>query len=93
MHLLLTESHQLAVVHAHFAGIVREKVGDVLIQGESGAQILVDPELMEHFLTCLTQVRGQSQHHTLIQTFQQPQTRFLLVVRNRESGLPYHCDL
>lgn len=70
---------------AHFAGIVREKVGDVLIQGESGAQILVDPELMEHFLTSLTQVRGQSQHHTLIQTFHLPQTRFLLVVRNLAS--------
>ncbi|MEW5304017.1 MAG: hypothetical protein WDW36_006655 [Sanguina aurantia] len=38
-------------------GIVRDKVGDVLIQGESGAQILVDPGLMEHFLTSLTQVR------------------------------------
>ncbi len=39
------------------AGVVREKVGDILVQGESGAQILVDPELAEHFETSLVQVR------------------------------------
>uniref|UniRef100_A0A7S0RQE4 RNA-binding S4 domain-containing protein n=1 Tax=Chlamydomonas leiostraca TaxID=1034604 RepID=A0A7S0RQE4_9CHLO len=38
-------------------GVVREKVGDILVQGEAGAQILVDPELAEHFETSLTQVR------------------------------------
>ncbi|KAG2451467.1 hypothetical protein HYH02_004065 [Chlamydomonas schloesseri] len=38
-------------------GVVREKVGDILVQGESGAQILVDPELAEHFETSLVQVR------------------------------------
>ncbi|GIL70408.1 hypothetical protein Vretifemale_1174 [Volvox reticuliferus] len=38
-------------------GVVREKIGDILIQGESGAQILVDPELVEHFEMSLVQVR------------------------------------
>ncbi|PNW74951.1 hypothetical protein CHLRE_12g502950v5 [Chlamydomonas reinhardtii] len=38
-------------------GVVREKVGDILVQGESGAQILVDPDLVEHFETSLVQVR------------------------------------
>ncbi|WIA30376.1 hypothetical protein OEZ86_000462 [Tetradesmus obliquus] len=39
-------------------GVVREKVGDILIQGEGGAQILVDPELVEHFEASLTKVRS-----------------------------------
>jgi hypothetical protein len=30
-------------------GVVREKVGDILVQGERGAQVLVCPELVEHF--------------------------------------------
>lgn len=30
---------------------------DILIQGEGGAQILIDPELAEHFELSLTQVR------------------------------------
>ncbi|KAF8069439.1 Hnrnph2 [Scenedesmus sp. PABB004] len=38
-------------------GVVRDRVGDILVQGESGAQILVDPELVEHFEAALTQVR------------------------------------
>ncbi|GLI58845.1 hypothetical protein VaNZ11_000611 [Volvox africanus] len=38
-------------------GVVREKIGDILVQGESGAQILVDPELVEHFEMSLVQVR------------------------------------
>ncbi len=38
------------------AGVVRERVGDILVQGETGAQILVHPELVEHFETSLTQV-------------------------------------
>ncbi|KXZ55839.1 hypothetical protein GPECTOR_2g1390 [Gonium pectorale] len=38
-------------------GVVREKVGDILVQGEAGAQILVDPELVEHFEMSLVQVR------------------------------------
>ncbi len=31
------------------SGVVREKVGDILVMGEAGAQILVDPDLVEHF--------------------------------------------
>lgn len=31
---------------------------DILIQGEGGAQILVEPELVEHFEAALTQVRS-----------------------------------
>lgn len=38
-------------------GVVRGKVGDILVQGETGAQILCDPELVEHFEMALTQVR------------------------------------
>ncbi|PNH04282.1 putative RNA-binding protein ylmH [Tetrabaena socialis] len=38
-------------------GVVRERVGDVLVQGEGGAQVLVDPELLEHFEMALVQVR------------------------------------
>eukprot|EP00200_Dunaliella_tertiolecta_P001961 CAMPEP_0202355318 /NCGR_PEP_ID=MMETSP1126-20121109/10265_1 /ASSEMBLY_ACC=CAM_ASM_000457 /TAXON_ID=3047 /ORGANISM="Dunaliella tertiolecta, Strain CCMP1320" /LENGTH=166 /DNA_ID=CAMNT_0048947919 /DNA_START=250 /DNA_END=750 /DNA_ORIENTATION=+ len=38
-------------------GVVRGKVGDILVQGESGAQIMVDSELVEHFEDTLTQVR------------------------------------
>ncbi|EFJ50818.1 hypothetical protein VOLCADRAFT_57892 [Volvox carteri f. nagariensis] len=38
-------------------GVVRDKVGDILVQGEAGAQILVDPELVEHFEMSLVQVR------------------------------------
>ncbi len=37
-------------------GVVRDKVGDILVQGEAGAQVLVDPELVEHFEMSLTQV-------------------------------------
>ena len=39
-------------------GVVRGKVGDILVQGETGAQIMCDPELIEHFEMALTQVRG-----------------------------------
>lgn len=38
------------------SGVVRDKVGDILVQGEAGAQVLVDPELVEHFEMSLTQV-------------------------------------
>ncbi|GAX74042.1 hypothetical protein CEUSTIGMA_g1492.t1 [Chlamydomonas eustigma] len=38
-------------------GVVRGKVGDILVQGETGAQILCDPDLVEHFEMSLTQVR------------------------------------
>jgi photosystem II S4 domain protein len=38
-------------------GIVREKVGDILVLGERGAQVIVVPELVEFFQQSLTQVR------------------------------------
>ncbi|KAL6757693.1 hypothetical protein V8C86DRAFT_2616727 [Haematococcus lacustris] len=38
-------------------GVQRERVGDILVQGERGAQLLVDPEMVEHFEAALTQVR------------------------------------
>eukprot|EP00878_Enallax_costatus_P021451 GHUV01022704.1.p1 GENE.GHUV01022704.1~~GHUV01022704.1.p1 ORF type:complete len:260 (+),score=77.30 GHUV01022704.1:247-1026(+) len=38
-------------------GVVRDRVGDVLIQGEGGAQILVEPGLVDHFEASLTKVR------------------------------------
>lgn len=38
------------------SGVVRERVGDILVQGEAGAQILVDPQMVEHFEATLTQV-------------------------------------
>jgi photosystem II S4 domain protein len=38
-------------------GVTRDVVGDILVQGERGAQALVDVELVEHFETELTRVR------------------------------------
>lgn len=37
-------------------GVERGKVGDILLTGESGAQILVAADLVEHFERTLTQV-------------------------------------
>lgn len=39
-------------------GIVREKVGDILVLGERGAQAIVVPELVEFLEMSLTQVRS-----------------------------------
>lgn len=39
-------------------GIVREKVGDIIVLGERGAQVIVVPELVEFLQTSLTQVRS-----------------------------------
>lgn len=39
-------------------GIVREKVGDILLLGEQGAQVLVSPQLVPHLEMNLTQVRS-----------------------------------
>lgn len=33
---------------------MRDRIGDILVQGEGGAQVLVDAELAEHFETELT---------------------------------------
>lgn len=43
------EQVSVARLHLPTAGVVREKVGDILVLGEAGAQILVDPDLVEHF--------------------------------------------
>ncbi|XP_039809142.1 putative RNA-binding protein YlmH isoform X2 [Panicum virgatum] len=37
-------------------GITREKVGDILLQGERGAQVLVDPELVDYLISTLEKV-------------------------------------
>lgn len=39
-------------------GIVRDKVGDILVLGERGAQVIVVPEMVEFLETSLTQVRS-----------------------------------
>lgn len=39
-------------------GIVREKVGDILVLGERGAQVIVVPEMVNFLTTSLTQVRS-----------------------------------
>ena len=39
-------------------GIVREKVGDILLMGEQGAQVLIAPQLVSHLEMNLTQVRS-----------------------------------
>ena len=39
-------------------GIVREKVGDIIVLGERGAQLIVVPELVEFLEMSLTQVRS-----------------------------------
>jgi photosystem II S4 domain protein len=38
-------------------GVVREKVGDILVLGERGAQAIVVPDLVEFFQQSITQVR------------------------------------
>lgn len=38
-------------------GVVREKVGDILVLGERGAQVIVVPDLVDFFGQSLTQVR------------------------------------
>jgi photosystem II S4 domain protein len=39
-------------------GIVREKTGDIIVLGESGAQVIVVPEMVEFLQTYLKQVRS-----------------------------------
>ena len=41
-------------------GIVREKVGDIIVLGERGAQVIVIPEMVDFLTTSLTQVRSVS---------------------------------
>jgi photosystem II S4 domain protein len=40
------------------SGIVREKVGDILVLGERGAQAIVNPELVDFLVVTLNQVRS-----------------------------------
>ncbi len=47
-------------------GIVREKVGDIIVLGERGAQAIVVPELVEFLTDCLKQVRSVPVRTTLI---------------------------
>jgi photosystem II S4 domain protein len=39
-------------------GIVREKVGDIIVLGERGAQVIIVPEMVEFLETALVQVRS-----------------------------------
>lgn len=39
-------------------GVVRERVGDILVLGDRGAQVIVAPELVEFFQSSLQQVRS-----------------------------------
>ncbi|MBD0335878.1 MAG: photosystem II S4 domain protein [Cyanobacteria bacterium Co-bin13] len=39
-------------------GLVRDKIGDILVMGERGAQAIVDPDLVEFLELNLTQVRS-----------------------------------
>lgn len=41
-------------------GIERSKVGDIIVTGEQGAQLLVAPSMAEHLQVALTQVRAAS---------------------------------
>lgn len=50
-------------------GIERSKVGDILVQGEQGAQILLVPELVPHLEMSLTQVGGMSQVSSVLRCF------------------------
>lgn len=62
-------------------GIRREKFGDILLQGEKGAQIIVVPELVDYVVSSLTQVRNVpvscSPIPLLALEFQPPRTKVL----------------
>lgn len=62
-------------------GIRREKVGDILLQGEKGAQIIVVPELADYIVSSLTQVHNVpvscSPIPLLALEFQPPRTKVL----------------
>lgn len=47
-------------------GIVREKVGDIIVLGERGAQVIVVPEMVQFLEISLTQVRSVSVKTQLI---------------------------
>ncbi|CAM6090407.1 unnamed protein product [Calypogeia fissa] len=53
-----------SAVHGDFlgavlnTGVVRERIGDIIVKGEEGAQVLVVPELVGFLCATVTQVRG-----------------------------------
>lgn len=62
-------------------GIKRERVGDIIVQGNRGAQVLVVPELVDFLLTSLVQVRN------VPVTVEQIQLEDLEVMQQRVSTL------
>ena len=62
-------------------GISRQKVGDILVQGERGAQILVDKELVQFLVENLTQAREHACFGTLIANTRNPSGARLLASR------------
>lgn len=53
-----TASHRDFLGSLLGTGIVREKVGDIIVLGERGAQAIVVPELADFLMTSLVQVRS-----------------------------------
>lgn len=53
-----TASHRDFLGSLLGTGIVREKVGDIIVLGERGAQVIVVPELAEFLMASLVQVRS-----------------------------------
>ena len=53
-----TASHRDFLGSLLGTGLVRDKVGDIIVLGERGAQAIVVPELVEFLSTSLTQVRS-----------------------------------
>ncbi|MEL7331679.1 MAG: photosystem II S4 domain protein [Cyanobacteria bacterium J06560_2] len=53
-----TASHRDFLGSLLGTGLVRAKVGDIIVLGERGAQAIVVPELVEFLMTSLTQVRS-----------------------------------
>lgn len=49
-------------------GIERSRVGDILVQGEDGAHIMVAPELAQHLELSLTQVGNDLLEFVISQT-------------------------
>ncbi|XP_042017824.1 putative RNA-binding protein YlmH isoform X2 [Salvia splendens] len=65
-------------------GIVRDKLGDIILQGENGAQVLVVPELVDILVSSLDKVRNVSitckKIPLLALEYQPPRTKSLKTV-------------
>ncbi|XP_078427980.1 RNA-binding S4 domain-containing protein [Wolffia australiana] len=65
-------------------GIVRDKVGDILLQGEKGAQVLIVPELVDFIVSTLVKVGNVSVSCTeiplLALEYEPPRTKSLRTV-------------